>query len=1681
MRINYRSELDKFNKKFLEDNKDLELLGNKEKAALEYILKDSQWFSSNEKEFVENLNEYMSVNYPTLIKVLIPDEFKEQYAYILDNFINYQYSTSWSRRSFRSKDYAPFITRALGLIESYYYMRFRQTSANEMDKFVTCSDSKYGRELREATTEMFDGYIIAACIDNGDKKVIDVISEMMTCENNINILTVPVIRGIMCSKNEELHDLLCKLLVAAGLSEGLRQAICENADYGTAQAFIKITKTIIDNNLVRFSSVKRALGTWTGLCRDEDPDRLAGKILEDIPYVLKSRENAFAKINTEDPVDIYMGLWGIAFYDINEAFDKINSIVLSDNASHISLLVIGYFCMGLDCHDLTAKIAMKVIGKNLGDYKIFAFFRPFYPYINYFNQYNRMYNNQKKLSLYEQEISEDKELAAKHYDILLEMYNNMPKKEIKYDKILYPWFSCAISKSSLMFGMLGCAMILEDDEKKDFICGHITEIDIDSRSSAIKAIAHKINTKVQRQTLINAVADKETYTRKNAAKILGETTITDEEYQTIESFARYKNSEIRSAVIELIKKRDEAGVQLSATRMVESKDENTRLAALDVIKWLCDSKPDKEFSDVLRAVEKIDSPSEREQILIGQLIGSDKKESVTKENGYGLYNTDAKLPLPDYTPDLSVVRDFFDIPYDEITDMYRALLKIIDDNSERQFVNHYGEERLLGNMGDLFYSYRDLPDNTEELEKSIVFSELWNKFYEETIRTPQRFFCFMLKINKIILPWKKDDYQEESLDNAMKNVIHILGKYVDYKLTKELGNEDERVTKSGFISLTNSVIRYLKKRYSIKIPVDVLQNFVGYMALNMSCEELWIDYKENNNGCVKKSGYLYFRDYDKKCFLDLDLIEDLTRELSSEIDEDFELNFSLLHTLYEKINKKGHLLNDNLSNFMFEHISVESYLKAYDMGIIDEDIFLKSMIELVGICTANKELSKYLHVDKEEKNDDAIYQSGRMFALKIIDKMLDVELQRGDSETVFSKSIKSIKKIYGLDIFVRILKALGNETLKYYYYSNDVSKKESLSYLLSVCYPTNDDTAAKLRQMLKGSKITAGRLAEIAMFAPQWIEIIEDYLGIEGLKSGCYYFMAHTAERIDDKRKAIIAKYTPLSIEELNGGCFDVKWFNEVYEKLGEKNFEMLYKSAKYSSAGNMHTRARKYADAALGKMDMDATKAQIIEKRNKDLLMAMAIIPSKNQSDILSRYEYIQQFLKESRQFGAQRRESEGAAVSYALKNLAVTAGYSDDTRLILSMETAIVHENKEYFENTRIGDYEVKINVDILGKASIVIDKNGKILKSVPAAIKKDEKFLSIKEFCEKLKQQYSRTVKMFELAMEESESFTFSELKKLSENPVTKAIVGNIVFIAADGEALCGFPVQDGISDEKGEVKSITDETLLRVAHPVDLYRLGVWADYQKLLLELGNNKGRCQPFRQVFRELYVKLLEESDKERSLMFAGNQIQTKRTVGALKNRRWIADYEDGLQKIYYKNNIIASIYAKADWFSPEDIEAPVLEGVFFTDRKTGNLMKISQIPDIIYSEIMRDVDLAVSVAHVGGVDPQTCHSTVEMRRVILEFNLGLFGITNVHIDKNHAIIEGTHGKYSIHLGSGVIHKMGGQMINVIAVSDKRTSKLFLPFIDEDPKTAEIMTKVLIFANDDKIKDPYIMEQIMR
>ncbi|MFL6560639.1 MAG: hypothetical protein ACJ8MO_31560, partial [Bacillus sp. (in: firmicutes)] len=78
-----------------------------------------------------------------------------------------------------------------------------------------------------------------------------------------------------------------------------------------------------------------------------------------------------------------------------------------------------------------------------------------------------------------------------------------------------------------------------------------------------------------------------------------------------------------------------------------------------------------------------------------------------------------------------------------------------------------------------------------------------------------------------------------------------------------------------------------------------------------------------------------------------------------------------------------------------------------------------------------------------------------------------------------------------------------------------------------------------------------------------------------------------------------------------------------------------------------------------------------------------------------------------------------------------------------------------------------------------------------------------------------------------------------------------------------------------------------------------------------------------------------------------------------------------------------------------------------------------------------------------------------------------------------NYALIRGSLGEYSVHLGSANVYKQATGAIFIVPVHSQHRGRIFLPFLDEDPKTAEIVSKVLLFAEDNKIKDPIILAQL--
>src|SRR5204863_2366875 len=86
----------------------------------------------------------------------------------------------------------------------------------------------------------------------------------------------------------------------------------------------------------------------------------------------------------------------------------------------------------------------------------------------------------------------------------------------------------------------------------------------------------------------------------------------------------------------------------------------------------------------------------------------------------------------------------------------------------------------------------------------------------------------------------------------------------------------------------------------------------------------------------------------------------------------------------------------------------------------------------------------------------------------------------------------------------------------------------------------------------------------------------------------------------------------------------------------------------------------------------VQSPKSEVQSRRGADF--GLRTLDFGLDSDVLARYEVIQEFMRGSRQFGSQRQASEKLAAAIAMENLARTAGYPDPVRLEWAMEARAI-----------------------------------------------------------------------------------------------------------------------------------------------------------------------------------------------------------------------------------------------------------------------------------------------------------------------------------------------------------------------------------------------------------------------
>ena len=400
-----------------------------------------------------------------------------------------------------------------------------------------------------------------------------------------------------------------------------------------------------------------------------------------------------------------------------------------------------------------------------------------------------------------------------------------------------------------------------------------------------------------------------------------------------------------------------------------------------------------------------------------------------------------------------------------------------------------------------------------------------------------------------------------------------------------------------------------------------------------------------------------------------------------------------------------------------------------------------------------------------------------------------------------------------------------------------------------------------------------------------------------------------------------------------------------------------------------------------------------------------------------------------------------------------------------------------------------------------TIWYNENGKSFKSVPNEVKT--------QFVSELKSFNLKSKQIQELLVNQAKRFEDIYLQKREWKYSNWADVYNKVGVLTylAHKIIWEFDI-NGVKEEAifqngqfinihGHPLSISPEnTIVRLWHPVTstIEKVSQWRDF------IFKNS-IVQPFKQAFREIYIITDAELNTQiYSNRFAAHILKNYQFGALCKNREWQGynQFHDGgtptrLLKEY-------NLYAQF-WVSfTNTIDYITTDQVCFFNN-TGRL-DLLQVPPIVLSEMMRDVDMFVAVCSVGsdanwrdnGGNHQyntywesysfgTLNETAKVRKSILEKILPKLKIAKVaHLEDKFLVVKGTFRSYKIHLGStNILMTPNDQYLCIVPDRSKpKDENVYLPF-EGDAGLSVIISKAFLLANDDKITDSTITSQIRR
>jgi hypothetical protein len=398
-----------------------------------------------------------------------------------------------------------------------------------------------------------------------------------------------------------------------------------------------------------------------------------------------------------------------------------------------------------------------------------------------------------------------------------------------------------------------------------------------------------------------------------------------------------------------------------------------------------------------------------------------------------------------------------------------------------------------------------------------------------------------------------------------------------------------------------------------------------------------------------------------------------------------------------------------------------------------------------------------------------------------------------------------------------------------------------------------------------------------------------------------------------------------------------------------------------------------------------------------------------------------------------------------------------------------------------------------------------DGTELRGVPAAVRRDhpDELRSLRDLVRRTRAHVATLVRALEGGLVGSTSYVYSRwLEDFATHPVGRPVAERLIWEVevAPGQWQAGLPVDGTLVSLDG--LALAGETV-RLWHPVRSRpaEIGAWRD-------LLTDREIRQPFRQAFREIYVLTPAElATRVYSNRFAAHVLRYQRLYGLFKARAWttrmLGGWDGGDEAEATRE--VAGRRWRARFFHSYiegylDTTLAGTDQVRFDRRDGGSWeeVELASVPPVVFSELMRDVDLFIGVTSIAA-DPEwadrgeerhraywydtgfgSLSASAEVRRDTLARLLPRTKIADrTSLSGRFLQVRGTLRTYKIHLGSANILMEPDDSYLCIVRGRDTSTPLLLPF--EDERLALILSKAFLLADDATIEDESIVQQITR